>query len=201
MFFVKIASKESSLKGSSYNELPPELRNSAKGLINLQNKDNQCFRWCHIRHLSPQQKYPQRIKKFDKEYIKNLDYADDTFPVVQKDYRIIEITNNININVFGYEKQEPYPVYISNEKFNDMLNLLLITKGKEQHYVLLKDFNKFMYNQTKHKERKHFSMHCLQCFRYEKALINHKENCITINGTQAIKMPKADDTVPFKKLP
>ena len=108
---------------------------------------------------------------------------DVTFPVAQKDYR-------------KYEKQEPYPVYISKEKFNDMLKLLLITKGIEQHYVLIKDFNKFMYNQTKHRERKHFCMHCLQCFRYEKALINHKENCITI--AQAIKMPKADDKAHFK---
>ena len=89
-----------------------------------------------------------------------------------------------NINVFGYEKQEPHPVYISKEKFNDMLNLLLITKEKEQHYVLIKDFNTFMYNQTKHKERRHFCMHCLQCFHYQKAFINHKENCITINGAQ-----------------
>ena len=115
-----------------------------------------------------------------------------------KDYRKIEIMNNININVFGYEKQEPYPVYTSKEKFNDMLNLLLITKEKEQHYVLIKDFNKFMYNQTKHKERKHFCMYCLQCFPYEKTLIIHKANCITINGAQAIKMPKADDKVYFK---
>ena len=76
-----------------------------------------------------------------------------------------------------------------------MLNLLLITKGKEQHYVLIRDLNKFMYNQTKHIERKHI---CIQCFRYEKALINHKENCITINGAYAVKMPKADDMVQFK---
>ena len=41
-------------------------------------------------------------------------------------------------------------------------------------------------------------MYCLQCFRYEKALINHKENFITINGAQAIKMPEADDMVYFK---
>ena len=41
-------------------------------------------------------------------------------------------------------------------------------------------------------------MYCLQCFHYEKALINHKENCITINGAQAMKMPKADDMVYFK---
>ena len=103
--------------------------------------------------------------------------------------------NNININVFGYE---PYSVYISKDKFNVMLNLLLSTKGKEQHYVLIKNFNKFMYNQTKHKEGKHFSMYCLQCFCYEKALIDHKENSITFNGVQAIKMPKADDIVYFK---
>ena len=85
-----------------------------------------------------------------------MDYTEVTFPVVQKDYRKIEIMNNININVFRYEKQEPYPVYISKEKFNDMLNLLLVTKGKVQHYVLVKDFDKFMYNQTKRANRKQF---------------------------------------------
>ena len=51
------------LKGSSYIELPPELRNPAEGLINLQNKDNECFRWCHIQHLNPQKIHPERIKK------------------------------------------------------------------------------------------------------------------------------------------
>ena len=148
--------------------------------------------------MNPQEIHPERIKKCDKEHIKNLDYTNVTFPVTQKYYRKIEIMDNINISVFGYEKQEPYPVYKSKEKFDDMLNLLLITKEKEQHYVLIKDFNKFMYNQTKHEERKHFCMYFLQCFPYEKTLINHKENCITINGAQAIKMPKADDMVYFK---
>ena len=121
---------------------------------------------------------------------------DVTFPVAQEDYRKIDTMNNISIKVFGYEKQEPNPVYISKEKFN-MLNLLLITREK-RNYELIKDFNKFMYNQTKHKERKNFCMYCLQCFRYEKALINHKGNCITIKGAQAIKMPQADDMVYFK---
>ena len=60
------------LKGSSYIELPQELRNSTKGLINMKNKDNECFRWCHIRHLNPQYKDPQRIKKTDKQFIEKL---------------------------------------------------------------------------------------------------------------------------------
>ena len=129
---------------------------------------------------------------------KKLDHTNVTFPVAQKDYRKMEIMNNININVFGYEKQEPYPVYISKEKFNDMLNLLLIIKGKEQHYALIKDFNKFMYNQTKHARRKHSYMRYLQRFKSEIVLNNYTENCIIINGAQAIKMPKADDMVHFK---
>ena len=166
------------LKGSSYVEIPPELRNPAKGLISLQNNDIECFRWCHIRNSNPQQKDPERIKKCDKEHIKKFDYTNVTFRVARKDYRKIDIINNININVFGYEKQEPYPVYISKEKFNDMLNLRLITKEKEQHYVFFKDFNKFMYNQKKHARRKHFCMHCLQYFKSEVVLNNHTENCI-----------------------
>ena len=51
------------LHGSSYIELPMELRNPKKGLINIKNKDDECFRWCHIRHLNPQEKNPQRIKR------------------------------------------------------------------------------------------------------------------------------------------
>ena len=183
------------LKGSSYIELPTELRNPAKGLINLKNKNNQCFRWCHIRHLNPQEKYPQRIKKSDKEYIDKLDYSGIEFPVTIKQINKIEKQNNIRINVFGYENKQPHPLYISKEKFKDHIELLLITKDENQHYVLIKDFNKFMYQQTKHKERKHFCMHCLQCFSSERVLNNHKENCIIINGKQAINMPKKGENI------
>ena len=63
------------MNGSSYIRRPQELRNSAKGLINMKNKDNECFRWCHIRHLNPQDKYPQRIKKTDKAFVNQLDYT------------------------------------------------------------------------------------------------------------------------------
>ena len=163
--------------------------------MNMKNEDNECFRWCHIRHLNPQDKDPQRIKKCDKEYIDKLDYSEIEFPVTTKQYNKIEKQNKININVFSYEEKQPYPIYISKEKYEDHMELLLITKDKNKHYVLIKDFNKFMYNQTKHKERKHFCMHCLQCFSSERVLNNHKDNCIQINGTQAAKMPDKDNNI------
>ena len=183
------------MNGSSYIQLPTELRNSAKGLINLKNEDNECFRWCHIRYLNPQGKDPQRIKKDDRQYIKNLDYQGIKFPVTIKQINKIEKQNNIRINVFGYENKQPYPIYISKEKFKDDMNLLLITNDKNKHYVLIKDFNKFMHNQTKHDGRKHFCMYCLQCFSSERVLNNHKNNCIQINGTQAVNMPEKGDNI------
>ena len=184
------------MNGSSYIELPPELRNSAKGLINMKNEDNECFRWCDIRHLNPQDIHPQRIKKSDKVYLDKLNYTGIEFPAVStKQYNKIEKQNEININVFGYENKQPYPIYVSKEKYDDHMNLLYITDNKNKHYMLIKDFNKFMYNQTKHHERKHFCMYCLQCFSSQRVLYNHKDNCIKINGTRAVKMPTEDNNI------
>ena len=183
------------MKGSSYIKLPQELRNSKKGLINMKNEDNECFRWCHIRLLNPQDKNPQRIKKSDKEYINKLDYSGIEFPVTTKQYNKIEKQNEININVFGYENKQPYPIFVSKEKYDRHMNLLLITENDNKHYALIEDFNRFMFNQTKYEGRKHFCMHCLQCFSSERVVNNHKDNCIQVNGTQAVKMLDKDNNI------
>ena len=132
------------LKGSSCINLPLELKNSKKGFINIKNEHNQCFRWCNIRHLNPKKVHPDRIEKCDRKQIEKLDYSNIEFPVTIKQYNKIE-KQNININVFGYEKRQPFPIYISKEKFENQMNLLLMTEGKNRHYILIKDFNKFMY--------------------------------------------------------
>eukprot|EP00794_Sanderia_malayensis_P002759 gene2759-3189_t len=121
------------MRGSSYIQLPKELR----GLINMKNEDNACFRWCHIRHLNPQNKDPQRIKISDKEYIDKLDYSGIEFPITIKQFNKIERQNKININVFEYEDKQPYPIYISKEKFENHMELLLITKDANKHCVLV----------------------------------------------------------------
>ena len=177
------------LNGSSYIKLRAKFGNSKKGLINIKKEDNECFRWCHIRHLNPQEKNPQRIKKEDKKKVNELNYDGVEFPVSQRHYNKVEEQNSIRINVFGYEDGQPFPINISKETFEDQMNLLLITKDEKKHYVLIKDFNAFMYNQSKHKERKHFCMHCLQCFSSIEILDAHRKDCIVINGKQAIKMP------------
>ena len=49
------------LSGSSYMDLPIELKSSRKGLINIKNKDQKCFLWCHVRHINPSEEHPGRI--------------------------------------------------------------------------------------------------------------------------------------------
>ena len=188
------------LTGSSYIKLPTELQNSKHGLINLQNKDNECFCWCHVRHLNPRENNPQRIKKTDKAFVKKLDYQGIEFPVSVKHYNKVETQNNININVFGYENKQTYPIYVSKEKFENVMNLLLISEDENKHYCLIKDFNRFMHHKTKSHQRKHFCMHCLQCFSSERVLTKHQEVCIEINGEQSIKMPEVGSKIEFKNF-
>ena len=60
------------LVGSTYIELSDELKNTVKDLINIENNDNKCFLWCHIRHLNLVERNPQRITRKDRELVNKL---------------------------------------------------------------------------------------------------------------------------------
>ena len=122
--------------------------------------------------------------------INDVDYEEIKFPVSKKDYRRTERQNNICINVFCYENRLTYPVYVSDQKFDKSMDLLLMSNENKSHYVFVKDFNRFMCNKTKSKSKEYFCKCCLQCFSGEKVLIEHKENCLIINGEQSVKWVK-----------
>ena len=102
------------LTGSSYMDLPIELKSPKKGLINIKNKDQKCFLWYHVRHINPSKEHPERIKKIDKKIAEKPNYDEIEFPVQGKDFNKIEVKNNINIKVFGYENGLVFPIYISD---------------------------------------------------------------------------------------
>ena len=72
------------LSGSSYMDLPVELRSPRKGLINIKNKDQKCFLWCHVRHINPSKEHPERIKKLTKKLLKNLIMIELSFQCKKK---------------------------------------------------------------------------------------------------------------------
>ena len=169
-------------------DLPVEIRSPRKGLINIKNKDKNCFLWCHVRNINLLNKHPERILKNDKKVAEELNYNGIEFPVQEKDLYKIDVKNNICINVFGYDNRLVFPIYISDQKFEDSMDLLLLIDNNKSHYVYIKDFNRFMFHKAKNKNKKRFCKSCLQCFSSEKILIKHKENCLSINGKQSVKL-------------
>ena len=98
----------------------------------------------------------------------------------------IEVMNKVNINVFCHENKIIYPVYLSDQSLNDVLDLLLVNN----HYVLIKDFNRLMFSKTKNKNKKWFCKSCLCCFSSKFILNNHKKDCLIINGGQKVQLEK-----------
>ena len=98
-------SKYNPLAGSSYIKLTKELDHPRKGLINIQNiDDNECFKWCLVRYLNPADFNPRRITKADKDFTKTIDFKNIKLPVKIRDiHKIEKKKNSINISVFGYE--------------------------------------------------------------------------------------------------
>ena len=69
-----------------------------------------------------------------------------------------------------------------------MYGFLLITDKNKSNYVYIKDFNRFIFNNTKNKNKKHFSRYLLQCSSSEKVLPEHENVCLKINGKQSVKL-------------
>ena len=109
----------------------------------------------------------------------------------EKHFSKIETKNNIYINVFGYENRlSPFPIYFSNQKFENSMDFLLLIDKDKSHHVCIKDFYRFMFHKTKNKNKKWFCKICLHCFSSELVLIKHKENSLSINAKQPIKLEK-----------
>ena len=76
-------------------------------------------------------------KNIQKELLnyEKLNYDGIEFPVQEKDFNKIEVKNNICINVFGYENGLVFPIYVSDQKFEDSMDLLLLIDDDQSHYV------------------------------------------------------------------
>ena len=184
------------LGGSTFIPLPAKLKNK-KGVINIKNEDNQCFKWCVVRALNPVDQNSNRLTKELVKQSKSLNWNGLKFPVGLKAIKIFETNNpSISINVFGFE-DEVYPLKISKEKRINNIDLLWISDEKKQHYCVIKDLSKFLRSSlTKHHETVEICRSCLNHFPKGK-LKNHEEYCFQ-NETVKIEMPKEESSISFK---
>ena len=57
--------------------------------------------------------HPPRIRKTDKLFGDEFNFADVKLPLKTKDIQKVEKKNSINISFFGYENKEKDPIYLS----------------------------------------------------------------------------------------
>ena len=67
----------------------------------------------------------------------------------EKDFKKIEVKSNICINVLDYENGLVFPIYISDQKLEDSMDLLLLIDDDKSYYVYIKDFDRFFVSQNK----------------------------------------------------
>ena len=175
-------SKYNPLVGRSYIKLPKELDHWRKGLIKIQNiDDNECFKWCLVRYLSPVDHNPRRITKIDKEFAKKLEFKNTKLSVKIRDIHKIEKKSSISISPFNNENKEKHLIYVWKKYCEENhVDLLLIGEEGKRYYALIKDFNTFMFDHTLHRGRKHFCRYCLQAFSSEEILKCHIIDCLKI---------------------
>ena len=70
--------------------------------------------------------HPERFIREDKKLVNNLNCDGVGFPVREKDFSKIKKKNNICINVFCYEDKLTFQIYVSDQKFENSMDLLVV---------------------------------------------------------------------------
>ena len=115
--------------------LPGELRSPRKGLINIKNKDIKCFHGVMLDILILWKNIQKELKTKDSKIVEKIDDDRTEFSVQEEDFSKIEVKNNICINVFDNENGLVFPIYVSDQKFEDSIDLLLLINGNKSYYV------------------------------------------------------------------
>ena len=141
---------------NGYIELPTRIIHT-KSCINIKNKDNKCFMYCHLLHeryrlnnfkkiQGTERLHGEKAFKYNNLMI-NMNYENIEFPIPFNTFytvKKIEEQNQIRINIFEYKegkKNDVVPIYHSKKEYENCMNLLVIcdkTK-KKYHYVYIKN--------------------------------------------------------------
>ena len=148
-------------------------------MINIQNiSDNRYINWCLVRYFYPTDHNSGIIRKVEKLYGDKLNFKDVKFPIKKPTKFKRRISSAL---VFVVLKIEKIPSLCVKKCCEDKhFDLLLIGEGEKRYYVLIKDFNKFMYAYTLHRGRKDFCRYCLQTFKAADVLKCQIKDCFKI---------------------
>merc|ERR1711867_147003 len=183
------------MRGSSFIPTPQALVQK-QALVNVLNEDQNCFLYSVLASLYPATKHHQRVNKY-KKYMDKLNYKGIEMPMAVKDIDKFERVNDLVINVYGCTEDgtDIWPRRISKRRDKEAINLLMLEKDDNYHYVLIKNLNRLLNYDNNPKE---FCPYCCHGFdkRYltEGQIDEHIATCFTYGGAK-IKMPEKGENI------
>ena len=208
------------MRGNSYIDLPPFIKNK-KACINVENKDNECFKWAILSALHPAKKNANRAVSYV-PYKNDPNFKGIDFPVDPRKVGKFEKQNDVSVNVYYLNKKQReafdvLPRHLTSDKKEKHVNLLLVESHYVDdededgstldddvniefkfHYVWIKNLSRLCSQQLSPRNHKTFVCdRCLYYFWTEEKLTKHVIDCEKINQCKITLPNKKNNTLEF----
>ena len=136
--------KFDSVQGKSYAPFP-ECVVKKKAVVNMENNDDQCFKWAVTRALPPVDRDAGQVSRILRKQSEDYNWNGLEFPVKVKDIHVFETNNRINVNVFSYDDYtgKVYTLRISSNISETVVNLFYFN----EHYGVIKNLSRLVSSQ------------------------------------------------------
>ena len=185
------------MRAGSYFPLPNKLA-IKKAIINVQNNDNECFKWAVTSAVFQRKKNGHRLDAEMRRNAALLDWSDIDFPTTLQQISRFEKQNPYSINVYRWTGTSVHPLRISKHDNEQCIDLLLLENKKNHHYCWIKNMSRLSASQfNKHKGSRFTCKYCCNSFQSEKTLNNYVEYCSKQKAVKVV-MPKKGEKLSFK---
>ena len=133
------------LRAASYIPTPERYKHAKCGLINIQNPDQECFKWNALYHQTPKGKHDDRLSVL-KKVVDKYKWDGINFPASYEDVYKFEELNQICVFIYGLDNRTNiYCDKKGNSKYilNDCMYLLRVKDKEHAHYIYIKHIDRF----------------------------------------------------------
>ena len=197
-FFYYSFNKTSIYRGGTYIDSPKWLKDK-RLTINPKNNDDKRFQYAVTLALNLDNidNHPERISKI-KPFINQYNWKDIDFPPTNKDWRKLELNNDIALNILyiPHNAKKMQLAYRSKNNLtcNKQIILLMITDSEKWHYLVVKNLSGLLKGITSTHEKDFYCLNCFHSYRTKTKLESHKKICENHDYCH-VEMPTKDDNI------
>ena len=185
-------------RGGSYIDSPKRLNNK-KSIINPKHNDYKCFQYAVTLALNLDKIniHSERISKI-KPFIEQYNWNDVDFPSTSKDWKKIELNNEIALNIL-YVLHNTKKIRIAYKSKHNLtpekqVILLMISNGENWHNLVVKSLLGLLKGITSNHKEDFYCLNCFCTYTTKNKLEEHKKICEN-NKYCHVEMPNEDNKI------